>query len=533
MLFIGNKNNIDTSETTTEISSSNGEEILIPPNKEEDSSVIKKGIVLYTDGSARPTNPGYSGWGFHGYIYDIKDSPKEKVLDRNLFTTKGYIKTDVWQTTYKDNTDISIVEPTHFIDALGSNEIKTTNNNAELQALFNCFSHTDTLEDILILEVFSDSEYIIKGLLDKCQRWKESNWKNYDGSHVINKDLWIPTYEIYLKLLNKGIKINVSWVRAHIGNYGNEQANMLAGTASVYSTQLNVVSSVITTEYKKYLEVNKHPFLNFARIYFNSVDTHNTPGQYYQADSGLNDFVIGKRIPETGFSIVRFNDSDEILESIKQRQFDLSHDINSIIMLKTDEVYGKDKYRFLKNYGKHCLLRGSHSNLGLIFPDKVPITVEVNPTNLSLRAIDSLNYLEEMFDKFLSIKDDSNNKLTTVDLMNWHDITDTFFDIEIKKVKGQEKTKHILKKTVDEDGKKMKLTIKEPLNNEAKELTIPLILGMDILPRNNLKKLEGSNPVIHLITWRESRTSVRYATVIQTNDAVGIWSNFFSDTVFF
>ena len=41
-------------------------EIKVPVN--ENNSEI--GIILYTDGSVRPTNPGYGGWGVHGYTYN-------------------------------------------------------------------------------------------------------------------------------------------------------------------------------------------------------------------------------------------------------------------------------------------------------------------------------------------------------------------------------------------------------------------------------------------------------------------------------
>jgi hypothetical protein len=52
-------------------------------------------------------------------------------------------------------------------------------------------------------------------------------------------------------------------------------------------------------------------------------------------------------------------------------------------------------------------------------------------------------------------------------------------------------------------------------------------------PRNNLKKIEGLNPRVYLITWRESQQSIRYATVIVTDVGYGIWSNFFADRIFF
>ena len=45
--------------------------------------------VLYTDGSANP-NPGYGGWGIHGYTYDSSKPIELKAQKKNLITQYGY-----------------------------------------------------------------------------------------------------------------------------------------------------------------------------------------------------------------------------------------------------------------------------------------------------------------------------------------------------------------------------------------------------------------------------------------------------------
>lgn len=108
-----------------------------------------------------------------------------------------------------------------------------------------------------------------------------------------------------------------------------------------------------------------------------------------------------------------------------------------------------------------------------------------------------------------------------------------FYDREEKVVKKDVVVKSVLKPEFVVGFRDMSIDIEESYEGSACKLKIPLILGTDLLPRNNLKKLEELNPRVYLITWRESKNSLRYATVIECDSGIGIWSNFFADKVFF
>jgi hypothetical protein len=77
------------------------------------------------------------------------------------------------------------------------------------------------------------------------------------------------------------------------------------------------------------------------------------------------------------------------------------------------------------------------------------------------------------------------------------------------------------------------VTVPYKTGAESKQATLDiiLVLGGDILPRNNLKRLEALNPKISLITWRDSVQIIRYCCVIETSDGVGIWSNYHTNRV--
>lgn len=486
---------------------------------------LNQGAVVYTDGSARPSNPGYIGWGAHGYIFDIVDVDKPTSIDGHILTAKGYIS----ESLLDKNT--VLIKPLKYIDGLGSNDVKGSNNSAELQALYYTLDYLITC-DVMTVNIFSDSEYVIRGVNEKLDIWNRYNWLNRDGTNIPNNEWWKKIHNVLQVMKSKNIVFTIAWVKAHSGIFGNEQADILAVTGMNYSVYQRTQNQFVLTDAKDYWDIEKHPFLNFKRIYFNSVKTFNTLGNYYQADSGASDYIIGKRIPESGFSIIRLVECDPVIEAIKHKQYDVANDMNAIIMMMLDKVFSKDIYRYLKNHGKYCLLK-SKNNLGVSFinDNPIPVTVEINPTGLSLRAIESLNYLEEILDKFLNAKHDDSNKITTTESLNWHDITDKFYDIETKSVKGKEVTKYSLNKDLIVGMKDIKLEVNELVNGELKKIIVPVILGLDLLPRNNLKKLETHDPKVYLITWRESSFSIRYATVIECTSGVGIWSNFFADKI--
>lgn len=507
---------------------------------EETNSEI--GIVLYTDGSVRPTNPGYGGWGVHGYTYkNIKiDKPisvksvevegEEDSLvnkkDSCIITNKGYLGS----TKIDSSNTIYPVKPIIFIDGLGSHPNKITNNYAELTALYKALIYVKD-KNFKHITIFSDSQYVVFGMNQRVSTYAKNGWVDRDGVPIINGDIWKNIYNLYNEILQTNCQISFHWVEAHVGVYGNELADSSAVTGMNYSTYEEHTEVFKETNYKDYYEKDRHPFLSFERIFFNSVEKYNSPGYYFQSKSNDSiDFVIGKRLPKAVYSIIKLNNPEKVIESVKERQYDISNKLNMIVMIMLDKVYNKNIYRYLNNHGKYCLIKDKKS-FGLNFTGKESITMEVNPTGLSIRAIENFNYLEDLLDKFLNLHHNEDNKKSSSEQLNWFNITDNFFSKEVKLKKKEEVLVYTLKKEIDEVTDCLKISIKEDHNGKERNLNIPIILGLDILPRNNLKRLEEMEPNIYLITWRENEASLRYATIIKCSDSVGIWSNFFADRI--
>jgi ribonuclease HI len=135
-------------------------------------------IKIYTDGSCEP-NPGPGGWA--AVIYSGQN---EKVIT--------------------------------------GSETKTTNNRMELRAALEALL---ALEASSQIELFTDSEYLRRGITEWMPTWKARNWKRKKGK-LANVDLW--------KALDAVIgkhTVKWTWVKGHAGHPGNERADRLARKA--------------------------------------------------------------------------------------------------------------------------------------------------------------------------------------------------------------------------------------------------------------------------------------------------------------
>ena len=503
--------------------------------------------MFYSDGSCRSphgSGVGKIGWGVHGFLYE-NEVTKPVNADDHVLTTKGYVHKsnitsgnqanpplpsgefvkvpDVWQGATQ------FVEPVKYIDAFGSSLDAATNNIAELMGLINVLNKSIDL-GLSEIYVLTDSEYTKRGTKEWLTRWVHQNWIKQDGTPVGNIQYWKQIHALLTTLKSKDIAFDIEWVKAHDSNQGNVQADLLAAVGCNYSFHNELIVDWRESDPRGYwkVEVDKHPFINFKRIYFNSLQQFNIPGHYYQADPGGNDFIIGKRLPETGYSVIKLNEEDPVIEAVKQKQFDVSRSMNAIYMMKLDAVHHKTIYPYIYNYGKHSLHKFKKNN-NLVFIDdtNTPVTTEINPTGLSLRAIESFNFLEEMLDKYIHYRDTGENPNDDIFKIQLYDATPHFFDISEKTVKQEIKIAHTLKPELVVGFRDM--TVLVPREN--REFKIPLILGVDLPPRNSLKKLEDLRPKVTILTFSESEKSFRYCIIIECSNAVGVWSNYYADRI--
>jgi ribonuclease HI len=106
---------------------------------------------------------------------------------------------------------------------LSGAEPLTTNNRMELTAVIRAL---EALKRPVEARVFTDSEYVRRGITEWLPRWKARDWRTADRKPVKNQDLWRTLDE--LAALHR---VEWYWVAGHSGVPGNERADALANRA--------------------------------------------------------------------------------------------------------------------------------------------------------------------------------------------------------------------------------------------------------------------------------------------------------------
>jgi ribonuclease HI len=136
-------------------------------------------IEIYTDGACRG-NPGPGGW---GALLLMGEHEKE----------------------------------------LSGAEVLTTNNRMELTAVIKAL---EALKRPVVARIYTDSQYVRRGITEWLSAWKARNWRTADKKPVKNQDLWER-----LEQVSAVHQLQWQWVPGHAGVPGNERVDRLANEA--------------------------------------------------------------------------------------------------------------------------------------------------------------------------------------------------------------------------------------------------------------------------------------------------------------
>ena len=143
-------------------------------------------ITIYTDGASRG-NPGPGGWGAIISYQKIVDSKQQE-----------------------------------WVTEIGGAENHTTNNRMELTGAIKALEFVSQLSTDHYL-LFTDSEYVTKGMTEWIKRWQKKGWKNAGRKPVLNQDLWQKLLQ-----LTEGREVKWKYVAGHTGIPLNERADEIA-----------------------------------------------------------------------------------------------------------------------------------------------------------------------------------------------------------------------------------------------------------------------------------------------------------------
>lgn len=102
-------------------------------------------------------------------------------------------------------------------------EATTTNNRMELISVIRGL---ESLHGPCEVDLYSDSQYVVKGLTEWLDDWKRKGWRNSKRETVKNRELWQRLDE-----LRNIHRIRSIWVRGHNEHPENERCDALAVAA--------------------------------------------------------------------------------------------------------------------------------------------------------------------------------------------------------------------------------------------------------------------------------------------------------------
>jgi ribonuclease HI len=117
----------------------------------------------------------------------------------------------------------ALLQEGEHVKEISGAETLTTNNRMELTAVIRAL---ETLKKPVAARLYTDSEYVRRGITEWLAAWKARGWRTADRKPVKNQDLWQLLEEVSARH-----RIDWRWVPGHAGVPGNERVDRLANEA--------------------------------------------------------------------------------------------------------------------------------------------------------------------------------------------------------------------------------------------------------------------------------------------------------------
>jgi ribonuclease HI len=506
-------------------------------------------IILHSDGSCVP-NPGDGGWGYHGYAYSSELPKKGSGNPDYYLTNKGYVEKTMLDAQRKglnpfehlaeDNIHegaMSILEsqldaievtPMFYIDAFGpapkDHRDQSTNNGAEIWGFVNALEFC-LRENIRTIQLFSDSGYTLDGWNKVLPLWAKNKWCRRDGQEIKNRVLWEHAWK--LKQEMKDFQITASWLKGHsifLGNNLADQNANLGKNMRIAGMSEPMIIRSDSAGYWKLGEADKHPLIAHQKLFFNGEVENHVPGTYYMGAIDKDLGLLGKRLSDTSYSVLKLADPLEELERLIDHHCEMGEQTNEMVVAHLGAFYKPHIQRQFLEYGPFCLYHADNYINNLSSVDRQIVTEVINPPKKSLEAVLAMNNVATWMNEWIDKTPGSERFVET-------DLTPHLYESSI-----------VQKKNKDVVVTKMKASIKPGVasiavdanyrDSAGTEMILPTVLsfGIDLPDRNGLKRVEESTPKVTLLTWEESPGVFRYFTIIESNGDLGAYCGYYSNT---
>ena len=110
-----------------------------------------------------------------------------------------------------------------------------TNQVAELVAAAYALEQLGPFDDVV---VWSDSEYVVKGMTRWLPNWVERDWRTASGSPVKNQEHW----RRLIAAAGRHGRVEFRWCKGHADTWENNRADVLAGRARLRAERAAVAA---------------------------------------------------------------------------------------------------------------------------------------------------------------------------------------------------------------------------------------------------------------------------------------------------
>lgn len=497
---------------------------------------IAESIVLYTDASFY-LDSKISGAGIHGYTFTPEPPKKGTGNPKAVPTVKGYWHPEMEVAAPKPEPaegeeavvnknlkgGVEKVTPIEYLDIILGLGRKQSNNEAELASFSIALNWLISNEQYKNIVILTDSKFVQVGSNKMLEKWERSNWITGSGQPVKYRAQWEIVKAQLDKLKATRESVDIGWVKSGGGFIGNDIADKHAERGAALTRNEDEEPIIETKPAQGYwgIKTGAPRLLQYPRWYFSTAEEEFLVGEdkavYYVGCHGTKDKedeLNGKPYADNFFGVV-IAKRDPVLEMIRQLAIERDDSRRGAVCIgRLDSIFAAKSYKLSLDY-KTRFMNVHHRRIDINDADGSPIVVEQTPIGLGLRMIDSVNTLRRALTNVLA--GDSYYRVT--------DVTNILYEGE-----GTKASPTVLSKKVTQITKYIDLAVEFNLtraNEEASPFVgnIRLILGSDILSRNQMAALAGEVKSIKVVTWRESDTAGRYATLVEMNDGdIGLWA---------
>ena len=213
-------------------------------------------------------------------------------------------------------------------------EPATTNNRMELLAVIEALQ---SLPQPVEARVYTDSQYVQKGISEWIHAWKRRGWKTANKEPVKNEDLWRR-----LDALTVGHTLEWCWVKGHNGHPDNERADALARVGLEQSRRAGQAVGGIVAQ--AVCPVSSHPILDIKNATVYRGDTCVFDDLSFMLAAGVHTAILGPNgagkstilkllsgevhpLPKDETSIRLFGEAQWNVWDVRKRLGIVSHDL--------------------------------------------------------------------------------------------------------------------------------------------------------------------------------------------------------------